>query len=77
MNTKKKPGKMTMIARPRDSAVTDRPANQRTLESYRTDCEWVVEAIDEAGRWLFTHFGSEPMSRAQAVKLAKNWVPQT
>ena len=75
MHTKKrtKDHQMQMVARPRDSAVTDRPENQRTLESYRIDREWVVEAIDDTGRWLFTYFETHPMTRAQAVKLAKNW----
>lgn len=72
---KQRSSKMTMIARPRDCAVVDRPPNERTLESYKRNCEWVVEAIDEAGRWQFTHYGPEPMTRRQAVKLAQTWVP--
>ena len=68
-------GKMTLIPRPRDSSASARSESCRTLESYRRDGEWVVEAIDDAGRCLFTHYGAKPMSRKEAVKLAKNWVP--
>lgn len=73
---KKSSVKMTVIARPRDCNVSDRPPNERTLESYKRNCEWVVEAIDEFGRWVFTHYGPEPMTRRQAVKLAQNWFPE-
>jgi len=61
---------MVVLARPRDSLPRK---DGRTYESYRTAGEWVTDGYDDSGEWLWTHYGSRPMSRTTAMKLARTW----
>lgn len=51
-----------------------KPAPVQVFVRKRDDRDsWVVECFDSAGAWLWTHFGTCNMTKAQAKKLARDW----
>jgi hypothetical protein len=56
-----KPQPVQLFARPHDGKCTP---------------SWVVECYDSTGAWLWVHYGIEPMTKAQAKKLARDWFKQ-